>query len=148
MILFLDFDGVLHPEPCYSPDKLFCNLPRFERVLRDFHNVEIVVSSTWRESRSLLELRALFAPDIAARVIGATPDFRAVKEPPSSLIGYPRQLEIETWLRENRNSWEQWVALDDRSYWFRPFLSNLVVCDPTRGLDEVVELQLRRKLST
>lgn len=25
--------------------------------------------------------------------------------------------------------WEQWVAIDDKVYWFKPFLPNLVRCD-------------------
>lgn len=147
LILFLDFDGVLHPEPCYSTANLFCNVPRLENVLRNFSVVEIVITSTWRESRSMSELRAVFSPDIATRVIGVTPDFRAVKDPPTSLLGYPRQLEIEAWLRLNRNAWEPWVALDDRPYLFRPFLPNLVVCSSSTGFDEAVELELRQKLS-
>ena len=55
MIVFLDFDGVLHPE--FDPDDperpkqnsdLFCRLPLIEAVLREFSQVEIVISSAWR----------------------------------------------------------------------------------------------------
>ncbi|WP_205895069.1 HAD domain-containing protein [Metapseudomonas otitidis] len=52
MILFLDFDGVLHPEydgQATPADVVFCHLPRFEAVMRDHPEVEIVISSTWRE---------------------------------------------------------------------------------------------------
>ena len=48
MILFLDFDGVLHPEPCDEDGEPFCNLPALEAILRDFPAVEIVISSMWR----------------------------------------------------------------------------------------------------
>ena len=56
MILFLDFDGVLHPLHDNVPtpenhdnvptpaDQLFCYLPRFEAVMRDFPMVKIVIS--------------------------------------------------------------------------------------------------------
>jgi hypothetical protein len=147
MILFLDFDGVLHPEPCYRSADLFCNLPRLERVLRHFSSVEVVITSTWRESRSMSEMQAVFAPDIAKRVIGATPDFRTLDDPTDRLLGYPRQLEIEAWMRLHRSAWEKWAALDDRPYLFRPFLPNLVVCNSAAGFDEAVELELRQKLS-
>ena len=77
MILFLDFDGVLHPE--YSdravPDEIaFCHLPRFEAVLRDFPNVEIVISSTWRYHLPLDALRERFSADkdCALHVLGET----------------------------------------------------------------------------
>ena len=52
MILFLDFDGVLHPE---GEDHIlnggadFCFLPRLETLLREFPFVKIVISSSWRE---------------------------------------------------------------------------------------------------
>ena len=59
MILFLDFDGVTHPEP-YDQDAAFQQLPFIEAVVRDMVGVEIVVSSSWRESHSLEELREFF----------------------------------------------------------------------------------------
>ena len=46
MILFLDFDGVLHPEPSLAKDA-FCRLPLIEEILQDFPQVQIVVSSAW-----------------------------------------------------------------------------------------------------
>ena len=52
LILFLDFDGVLHPE---GEDHIlnggadFCFLPRLEALLREFPWVKIVISSSWRE---------------------------------------------------------------------------------------------------
>ena len=76
MILFLDFDGVLHPEydrQAAPADVAFCHLPRFEAVMCDHPEVEIVISSTWREQFPLDDLRARFSPDIAARIVGATP---------------------------------------------------------------------------
>ncbi len=47
MILFLDFDGVLHPEydgQATPADIVFCHLPRFEGVMRDYPKVEIVIN--------------------------------------------------------------------------------------------------------
>ncbi|MFD2270984.1 HAD domain-containing protein [Undibacterium arcticum] len=59
MILFLDFDGVLHPDPCDEGER-FSRLPAFEALMRDFPAVEIVVSSSWRVARTLDDLRAFF----------------------------------------------------------------------------------------
>jgi hypothetical protein len=36
MLLFLDFDGVLHPEPCFDKAQLFCCKTHFENVMREF----------------------------------------------------------------------------------------------------------------
>lgn len=147
MILFLDFDGVLHPEPSYQNDELFCRRPLFESVMRDFPKVEIVISSTWRESRTIDQLRALFSEDIGARIVGVTPQWKDLPELVSVIGQYPRHVEIEGWLRQHQRVWEAWVALDDRPYWFKPFLPNLVKCESTVALDEAVALQLRNKLA-
>ena len=71
-VVFLDFDGVTHPEPCRS-DALFCFLPRIEEVLREHPEVDIVISSSWRLEFSLEQLRGHFSADIASRVVGVTP---------------------------------------------------------------------------
>jgi len=147
MILFLDFDGVLHPEPCYDDRNLFCRRAQFENILRDFPNVEIVISSSWRDTRTLEELRTFFSDDIGKRIIGVTPDWRDLQELHEVIGTYPRHIEIEGWRRHVGRIWEPWVALDDRAYWFRPFLENLVRCDPGVGLDDEIEAQLRKRLS-
>ncbi|MBK9219707.1 MAG: hypothetical protein IPL70_15690 [Uliginosibacterium sp.] len=43
-VIFLDFDGVLHPR--ISPDKLFVHVDRLSHVLKDHPDVKIVVSSS------------------------------------------------------------------------------------------------------
>jgi hypothetical protein len=48
--LFLDFDGVLHPEYCH-PDRFFEALPLLATVLLPRPWVEVVVSSNWRYER-------------------------------------------------------------------------------------------------
>ncbi|RJG02639.1 HAD domain-containing protein [Noviherbaspirillum sedimenti] len=147
MILFLDFDGVLHPEFYKQGEELFCRRDKLETILRDYPQVEIVISSTWRQTRSLSELQALFSPDIGPRIIGVTPDWRDLPELCDVIGNYPRHVEVEGWLRQANRVWESWVALDDRGYWFRPFLKNLVMCDAATGINDVVEVELRFKLS-
>lgn len=53
-ILFLDFDGVLHPEHCLE-SKHFCLLPVLEKVVRQVPEVGLVIASTWRLQVSLDE---------------------------------------------------------------------------------------------
>ena len=48
VVLFLDFDGVTHPEPCTQQEE-FCTLHMIEGVVREFAELEIVISSSWRE---------------------------------------------------------------------------------------------------
>ena len=72
MILFLDIDGVLHPDPP-QPDQRLRSLPRLVEILRDHPQVEVVISSLWREKLSLDQLRDLFPADLRERIIDVTP---------------------------------------------------------------------------
>ncbi|MFC0349860.1 HAD domain-containing protein [Undibacterium danionis] len=146
MILFLDFDGVLHPDPCYDQGKQFCFLKRLESVLLEFPDVEIVISSTWRESRSIEMLRGFFIPEIQQRIVGVTPNWRDHEEL-FDVIGYQRQTEIEAWIRTSGEPWLKWVAIDDKCFLFKPFLQNLVRTRPDTGFDEIAEKKLRDLLS-
>ena len=113
MILFLDFDGVLHPQYEDQPvpaDVAFCHLPQFEAVIREFPAVEIVISSTWREQFSLANLRSRFSPDIASRIIGTT---LLAKDQVTPRLVERREWEIVTWLTVQGRSNEPWIALDD-----------------------------------
>lgn len=145
MILFLDFDGVLHPEPCYDKEQLFCCLLRLENVLLDFPEVDIVVTSTWRETRTLAELRAYFSTEIGVRIVGLTPSWKDHQSLFES-VGYQRQTEIEAWLRQSSEPWRTWVAVDDKPYLFKPFLPNLVKTASNIGFELNTELILRQKL--
>jgi HAD domain in Swiss Army Knife RNA repair proteins len=151
MIVFLDFDGVLHPEPCY-PDQFFCKRDLFEDVMRAYQSVEIVITSTWKKKHSLQALRSHFSLEIAKRIVDTTPDLRQTPElhELAESIGptYTRQVEIEGWLRKHDRVWESWVALDDRAYWFRPFEKNLLLCDAKTGMDEDLATALRNRLAT
>lgn len=133
MILFLDADGVLHPAVNYDVALMLCNRPLLEDVLRRCPHVEIVISSTWRETRTLAELQALFSPDIARRIISVTPHWRDIQDE-TSFGTYVRQAEIEAWLRTTDRAWEPWIAVDDQRYLFKPFCKNLLVTNGATGL--------------
>lgn len=135
MLLFLDIDGVLHPNIVHDPELLLMHRPTLEAVLRACPRVDVVISSTWRTTRTLAELRALFSDDIASRIISVTPHWTEVQDN-DSWGAYVRQAEIEAWLRANGRPWEEWVAVDDQPALFRPFCKNLVQCAAT-GLDDV-----------
>jgi len=140
MILFLDFDGVLHPlftRPELPPEESwpFCYLPRLAAVLRDYPSVEIVISSTWRLQRDLEQLREPFPDDLRPRVIGTTPHLFDDER-----FG-ARQREALHWLAHHRPG-SPWIALDDlRTCW--PADDRLVWCDDGFREREEVELRLR-----
>lgn len=142
MILFLDFDGVLHPEyerEPIPPDRAFCHLPRFETIMRDFPSVEIVISSMWRHQFSLENLRSRFSPDIGNRITGTTL-LRSVRT--------SREEEIVEWLAAQNRTGERWVALDDATWQFNHHRDRLVECTWYLGLDDEVETKLRAALAS
>lgn len=151
MTLFLDFDGVLHPEPCFRRE-FFCHLPLLEQVLRDFPRVELVISSAWRlvykyERECVPQMRKYFSPDIAARVVGVTPDhrYRERADAPGGLGESLREWECRAWLDENRPAGAPWLALDDRPQWFSQDCANLLTTDYATGftLDDAQALRQR-----
>lgn len=137
MILFLDVDGVLHPLLAHERKPLSC-LPRLATVLRDFPEVQVVITSTWRLTRSLEDLRAIFPADLRGRVIGAT------AAPGYEPCPGARQYEALAWL-DDYDQAAQWIALDDYApHYFSS--SRLVLCDHTTGFAEPEEQQLRERL--
>lgn len=144
-VLFLDFDGVMHPEFCHE-SKHFVHLDTFETVMRAAPHIELVISSTWRQKRTLDELRALFTADVAARIVGATPLYAQLEEVPDTLLGYEREAECRAWLRQHGRAAQEWLALDDRSWNFRPFTPHVFLVDGEVGLDADAAAKLAARI--
>lgn len=144
-ILFLDFDGVMHPEFCHE-SKHFVHRDIFEAVVRAAPHVELVISSTWRNRRSLDELKALFTADVAAQIIGATPLYAQLEDVPDALVGYEREAECRHWLRQQGRATQEWLAVDDRSWNFRPFNSHVFLVDGNVGLDAGAAAKLAARI--
>ncbi|PKO26655.1 MAG: hypothetical protein CVU36_23480 [Betaproteobacteria bacterium HGW-Betaproteobacteria-9] len=136
-VLFLDFDGVTHPDPCGNAS-LFQSLPLIEAVLRRYPDVLVILSTTWRTTHPLDELKDLFSSDLAERVLSGTPllSLYDLAWYPVPLSARPRQREIEAWLHQNRSLDHPWVAIDDRPWWFESECSNLLVTSRHTGFTE------------
>lgn len=151
MILFLDFDGVLHPVGS-TEKQYFSKLPLLEKFLRDEAPCwQVVISSSWREYFTPAQLFEVFSPDIRSRIIGITPaddehSLHATWGAQASL--YPREIQIRHFLAQRGLSSEDWVALDDVKGWFRETETNnhLVLCNRETGLSEGDLERLRLKL--
>lgn len=131
-ILFLDFDGVLHPGDAGT----FRYVAKLEKLLRQYPVVDLVISSNWRERVPFRELIDPFSVDVAQRIVGTTP----------ILPGEDRQSEIETFCR--RHGIQDWLVLDDRAELFSPYYWRLQLIDGRLGLCDtdldLVEHWLRR----
>jgi len=146
VILFLDYDGVLHPDPCTEARRLFENAPRLARVLEGFPGVGIVLSTSWRTVRTERQLLDPLPESLRQRVLGVTPR-RSDFTPPTELLPYRRQAECVQWLREHGMADCTWWAVDDRVEWFQPYCENLIECNSRIGLDERVAARLHSALT-
>lgn len=130
MILFLDFDGVLHSSD-NALDPLFCRNEFLWQVLRAKPEIEIVFSTSWREIHSLDEL-VRFATlgggeDLAHRFIGHTPKIKVPRD--------RRDMEIQSWLKTHRPD-AHWIAVDDMPELFNGSHPNLHVVGGGTGLTD------------
>jgi hypothetical protein len=139
-LVFLDFDGVMHPAGC-DTSKYFCNLAQFEEVMREHPDVGIVIASTWRHAYPLSELKRHFSPDIGARIVGKTPAWEDDGDE------HVRYQEIREFMRHPQLAGARWIALDDSDADFPPGCENLVLCDSDHGFDTSAAKALREHLA-
>jgi hypothetical protein len=120
-VLFIDFDGVLHPAGVPPGTSLPFEWTEVLATLLDpFDDVRVVIHSSWREHFEPEELRHFLAP-LAARLLGAVD------------VG-PKGNAIEQFLHAHPEITDA-LVLDDQVVEFRPeFPIPLLSCDPTTGL--------------
>ena len=145
LVVFLDFDGVLHPvgEPALDEyfqllpnPNLFCFLPHLTEALAPYPEVQIVVSSDWRR---------LFDDDTLRGCLGAMGDrFDGVVE----TFGGTRAEEI--YREVARRGLMHWLVLDDHPSVVEASMTDarFIACDPLLGLSSTKkQAELREKLS-
>ena len=133
-LLFLDFDGVLHPTQL-AGEAPFSRAALLEETLAQFAP-KIVVSSSWRFTHSLNQLQKSLPSAIAQLIIGRTSH---------AVIGkHPRFQEIQNYLSSYGPA--DWRALDD-SYWEFPNpCPKLIRCNPNTGISDRQILELNQWL--
>lgn len=134
MILFLDFDGVLHPFPMGPTDSHLSATSPLWMVLDSFPDASVVITSTWRERYSFAELLDLLISHggerFSSRFIGVTP----IMESATDYVPGIRQREIESWLVANDVAQVPYIILDDIEEYFDSTCKNLYLVDGVTGL--------------
>lgn len=161
MILYLDFDGVLHPDEVYivkgkvvlrAEGKLFMWADRLAEALADRPAVRVVLSTSWVREVGFRKAKAALPEMIQERVIGSTFHTRMAggwaTDSGGDWFGKTRYEQIASDVRR-RGIGQQWVAVDDDvKGWSESARGNLVQTDPARGLgDEVTFAHLVGLLS-
>ena len=124
-LLFLDFDGVLHPTSARGPG-LLSKAPLLEAISNE--DCRIILSTSWRFQHSLEELCAKLPESVSLKVIGMTG---------APYIGkHSRYYEIISYVSQLDRKPVQWRALDD-AYWEFPVgCPELIRCNPNTGITE------------
>ena len=145
--LFLDFDGVLHPDRYsltnYDPDRVFKNNEVFSQApilagLLTEYPCQVIISSSWRFTHSLDEMKEKLPKGIAKNVVGVTGD---------AYVGaHPRYNEIKEYLMSRNKSLFSWRALDDSKIEFPNGCTDLILCDPNTGIASKQILELKKWL--
>jgi len=150
VILFLDFDGVLHPATA-TDDDAFCHSVLFWQLLREFPNIEVVFSTSWRGTHQFEQLVELATrgggEDLVSRFIGATP---SVLQEKGAFISGPyhrRYNECRLWMIGNGLLGREWIALDDDSKSFPAGCLNLVLCNGEGGFSERELVAIRNRMA-
>ena len=126
IILFLDFDGVLHPMSGHQHFKNEC-IAILSELLDEYPYIQVAITSSWREDKSLDELCDLLGPVIGRRVIGTTP---IINEP---FLKYVRYNEVMDYLKFSNLENTPWVALNDELGNYPP-TAPVILTDRSKGL--------------
>ena len=121
-VLFLDFDGVLHPN-LSMPGQRMVKAPLLADALSGL-DVLIVISSSWRFHPRLGDMLAPWREDLRRRVIGVTAD--------AHMGQHARWHEIDAYARTHGVT--NWRALDDAVFDFPQACAELIACEGSQGL--------------
>ena len=164
MILFLDFDGVLHPDAVFRPrnkplslnveGSLFMYSEILEKALSCHQDVKIVLSTSWVRELSFNRTLNKMPAKLAARVEGATWH--------KGMLANGKENDPFNWMSRyeqiayhvKRNGVKGWLAIDDLHSgeevykWPLELRHRLVLTDGVKGLSCVdAQLELTNKLS-
>jgi len=145
LILYLDFDGVLHHENCLWHPKLGPYLgapPRYSlfqhaellvQLLEPFPQVKIVLSTTWIRRYGVATSTKRLPEALQKRVIGGTFHSRHMREDEFHYLLRGEQVFADVQRRQPRD----WLALDDDyEGWPKTQLHRWVQTDPCEGISD------------
>jgi hypothetical protein len=169
MIIFLDLDGVLHPDAVYkfrykplelrAEGALMMHAPLLENILDEYDphsHIKIILSSSWVRSLGYSQTLKKMTPGLRRRVKGATwhssmkkSDGRPYSRSVDPFNGLPRWQQIDWYVK--RHQVLHWIAIDDlhsnTETWPDSLRDHLIWTDGAKGLGcENVQSELKLKL--
>lgn len=157
-LLFLDFDGVLHPDAVYrtrrgvelrAEGKLFMWGPLLVEALDGHRDVSTVLSTSWVRNLGFQRARKALPAQLHSQVIGAT-WHSAMSRSSTDYIAWDNQTryqQIAAYLARRAEP-VSWLAIDDDAKgWANADRERLILTAPHSGLaDTDVMDELIRKL--
>ena len=149
MILFLDFDGVLHPDAVYlergrpvlrSEGALFMWAGHLVEALASNPDVRIVLSTSWARALRFTRARDRLPAELRARVIGATWHSSMATDAEHRPLGRETWWDTSTRYQQirryvDRAGLTDWIAVDDHPEgWADTDFDRLVATDSNLGL--------------
>lgn len=155
MILFLDFDGVLHPDAVYlergrpvlrAEGELFMWAGHLVEALAGHPDVHIVLSTSWARELRFTRARDHLPAELRARVIGATWHSGMATDQEFRPLGRETWWDSATRYQQIRRyvvraHLTDWIAVDDDAEgWADADLDHLVRTDGAHGLSDPAAL--------
>ncbi|MBL0797851.1 HAD domain-containing protein [Pseudomonas sp. B7] len=154
-VLFLDFDGVLHPDDVYrtqsglelrAPGQLMMHAVILVEILKEFPQVKISLSTSWVRILGYRRARAALPPELQTLTVSSTWHSRMPRAPLEGYDMHSRYQQIRAAV--TRAGLRNWIALDDDPFDSWPDHDRrLVRTDPVLGLNSApTQEELRVKL--
>lgn len=153
-VLFLDFDGCLHPDNVRRVDgapvllaegsQLFEHTQRLVGLLEPYPDLRVVLATSWVKVFGFDEALGRLPTSLRSRVVGTTYEFCDDIQEWMELSRFDQVMRYVT-----GNDIKHWVALDDDNNCWPEFLERNLVCpNPRLGLEEPrVQDELMAKLA-
>jgi len=122
VIIFLDFDGVLHPNAVFMPPKkplelrapgeLFMHANVLIEALAPYPQAKIILSTSWVRMLGYERTLKKMPPALAARVTGAT-WHKSMKDGNDDFFHSVSSRYHQVMLHVNKHNVQHWIAIDD-----------------------------------
>ena len=161
VIVYLDFDGVLHHYDVYLDQRnrtilrgmgvLFEYASRLESILAPYPDAKIVLSTSWVRVKGFQYAADRLPDGLKSRVIGATWHSKMAADDQLLYWWLNHSTRYDQIVRDVRRRMpDDWLAIDDDvEGWPTEARRHLIACDPVLGLSQPdVRLALEMRLAT
>ncbi|WP_156684339.1 HAD domain-containing protein [Pseudomonas sp. Leaf127] len=156
-VIFLDYDGVLHPDAVYlskqgpslkADGELFMWAPALVQLLEEFPSVSLVLSTSWVRHLGFKKALGYLPQSMRNKVIGATWHSSMSREWPDEQTWDGRTRYTQICRYASRAHLQHWLAIDDDASGWPPEAGKyLIHCVADQGLGHESTLSsLRRGL--